>query len=208
MGDFLNSTYLYDHLPGFMREDDLSQALLLKRLLGFFGGELDRVDEAHDTFHLKIAPETAPQEFVEWWLWRLFGWGWFPTWFTLEQRREFYATVARHYARRGTKRGIEEFLAAFGITARVTNAPQYWGEFTVGEDGWLITAPLGLVVQIFPETAAVAEDQTFLGEYTVGEDHVAPALESVESVDVDELLRFQAPAGHIIVVEDKLATSA
>ena len=202
----LNADYLYRHLPAHYRRDD--EGLFLRRFLSHFGAELDAVDLAHDTFHLKITPETAPQEFIERWLWAIFGWGWFPTWFTLTQRRQFYASVARHYARRGTQRGIEEFLAAFGVTARVTSEPLYLGEFAVGEGEWMVTGPLGLVVQIFPRTAAVAEDQNFLGEFTVGEDHVAPALESIETPDVDELLRFQAPLGHIIVVEDKLARSA
>lgn len=202
---FSNLNYLWEHLPALYRLSAEGDDHFLKRFLSSIGAELDRVDEEFDGFHLKLAPETAPQEFVEYWLWSLFGWGYFPEWFNLAQRRSFYANVGRHYARRGTKRGIEEFLRDFGVTARVINQPQYWGEFTVGEDEWMITQPLGVVIQIFPGTAAAPEDQTFYGEFTVGEDHAAPPLRSLGKVDVDALLRFQQPVGQIFMIEEKVA---
>jgi phage tail-like protein len=201
---FSNLNYLWEHLPALYRLSAQDDGYFLKRLLSAFGAEMDEVDAGYDSFHLKLAPSTAPEEFVEFWLWALFGWAWFPTWFTVAQRRHFYSNVGRHYARRGTKRGIEEFLRDFGVAARVINQPQFWGEFTVGEDEWMITGPLGVVVQIFPQAAAVPEDQTFYDEFTVGEDHAATPMLSIGKVDVDGLLRFQQPVGQIFMIEEKV----
>lgn len=202
---FSNTNYLWEHLPELYRLSAGDDDYFLKRFLSSVGAELDRVDAEFDGFHLRLAPESAPQEFIEYWLWSLFGWGYFPPWFTLAQRRTFYSHVARHYARRGTKRGIEEFLRDFGVTARVINTPQYWGEFTVGEDEWMITRPLGVVIQIFPQVAAAPEGQIFYGEFTAGEDHAARPLRQIGKVDVDALLRFQQPVGQIFMVEEKVA---
>ena len=164
---------------------------------------MDRVDEAYDSFHLKIAPESAPVEFIEYWLWRLFGWGWFPEWFTLTQRREFYAQVARHYARSGMKRGIEEFLAAFGIEARVFDRPQHWGQFVWGADVWTFTGPLVIVVRIYPNAAAVPENLTFWGRFVWGRSHLATPALVPERADVRELLRSQKPVGQRLIIEEK-----
>lgn len=201
---FSNLEYLYEHLPARFRRDD--DGLFLKRFLSFFGGELDKADQTLDTFHEQLAPATATEEFIDWWLWSLFGWAWFPVWFTLAQKRAFYHDIARHYARRGTKRGIEEFLLAFGVHARVINEPLFWGEWSWGEDEWFINAPLGIVIQIFPAIGALAEDLSFWGEFAWGDGDalVTPALVP-ERVDIDGLIRFQWPLGNIIIVEEKVA---
>jgi phage tail-like protein len=202
-----NLEYLYERLPGFMRREDattptVAAPLFLKRFISFFAGEMDAFDRVVDTLHERVAPETASEEFLNWWLWAFFGWAWFPVWMTLDRKRAFYRDVAVHYARRGTARGIKEFLAAFGITARVFAAPQFHGESTTGEDDWVITGPNVIVVQIYPQTAALAEDLSFYGEWTTGEDVIANPALTVTRTDVDALLRFQQPIGqHIIVVE-------
>lgn len=201
---FNNGDYLYSHLPARYRRDDAG--LFLKRFLSPFGEELDGFDKTLDDFHLQIAPETASEEFLDWWLWSLFGWGWFPEWFTLAQKRQFYADIATHYARRGTARGIKEFLAAFGVKARVIVHPQYYGEYTTGEDDWVVTGPLVIVVQIFPQTAALLEDLSFYGEWTTGEDVIADPALTITNVDIDALLRFQQPIGHVIIIDEKLAS--
>ncbi len=196
---FSNSSYVYELLPSRFRQNDIE--LLLKRYLSWFGKEMDAADEAQDLFHLKISPETAPEEFIEFWLYALFGWSWFPTWFTVDQRREFYRNIAVHYARRGTARGIEEFLLAFGIRAKVFNRPLIWGEYVWGEDLWTIDRPLGFVVRISPSASAVAEDQTFWGEFSWGESHFASPAESLQVADVEALLRFQRPASQEIIID-------
>lgn len=158
-----------------------------------------------DSFYQKINPATAPEEFIDWWLYSLFGWGWFPEWFTLERKRHFYSNVAELYARRGTKRGIEEFLLAFGIRAHVTNEPQYWGEFAWGEEqAWTMTGPLGMVVEVSPLEAGLYQDLSFWGEFAWGgsDAFIVPA-ETLRNVDVEALLRFQQPLGQVMMIADK-----
>jgi phage tail-like protein len=196
-----NTDYLYSHLPGRMRRDD--DGLFLKRFLSFFGETLDGFDLALDTFYQKIDPATAPIEFIDWWLYALFGWAWFPTWFTVTRRRVFYAAITRHYAKRGTAIGIHDFLAAFGLRVIVENGLRFWGEEVWGESGWSITAPLGIVIRLLPEAPALAEDLTFyLDEGTWGESFGATPGEDIQRADLDALLRFVWPLGNIIMVED------
>lgn len=195
-----NLEYLYEHLPARLRRDD--DALFLKRFLSVFGEELDGFDLQLDSFFERIAPETAPQEFVDWWLYAFFGWGWFPTWFTVARRRAFYASIAQHYARRGTKLGIKEFLAAFGIRCIVEGEPRFWGEETWGENVWSVTGPLVIIVRLFPEAPAVSEDLIFYGEATWGDDFGASPAESIQRADVEALLRFQWPLAQHLIIED------
>lgn len=202
---FSNLDFLYQHLPAHMRRDDVD--LFLRRFLGVPCGELDDWELTFDTFHQMIAPETATEEFINWWLWALFGWGWFPAWATLAQKRVFYKDIAIHYARRGTARGIKEFLAAFGIRSRVIAAPQFYGEYTTDADGWVIETPLVVVIQIFPETAGLPEQLAFYGEWTTDEWAVFEPKLVPTRADVDALLRFQQPAGHIFIIEEKIATA-
>jgi hypothetical protein len=200
-----NLEYLYAHLPGFVRAADERLSFLLKRFLGFYGGELDGFDRLVDTLHERVAPETASEADLNWFVWAFFGWGWFPSWMSLEQKRAFYRDLATHYARRGTARGIKEFLAAFGITARVFVSPQFHGECTTGEDDWLVCGPGVIVVQIYPQTGAALEDLSFYGEWTTGEDVIADPRLTVTRADLDELLRFQQPLGQHIIIEEKVA---
>lgn len=198
--DVNNTDYLYSHLPARMQRDDAD--LFLKRFLSFFGLTLDGFDEQLDTFYQKIAPETASPEFIDWWLYSLFGWGWFPTWFTLTRRRAFYAAITRHYAQRGTRVGIKEFLAAFGLRVIIETGAPTWGEATWGEDIWCVTGPLGIVIRLFPEAPALLEDLEFWSEATWGEAFGASPGEDIQIGDLDELLRFVWPLGNIIMIED------
>src|SRR5262245_14656782 len=138
---FSNLDYLYEHLPSRFRRDD--DTAFLKRFISFFGATLDYWDQLIDTFYQKIRPDTAPIEFVHWWLWALFGWSWYPRWMSLGRKRHLYAWFATHLARRGTWFGIEQWLSEFSCFARVFSRPEYWGEFVWGETGWTVTAPLG-----------------------------------------------------------------
>lgn len=204
MSEVNNLEYLYSHLPARYRREDAKpeQNYILKRFLTPIAQEMDGFDEKYETFHLTIDPATAPQNYIEWWLYSLFGWGWFPTWFTIEQRRAFYSEIASHYARRGTIQGIHDFLAAFGVQTIIEAEPQFWGEGTWGEESFSITGPLGILVRLLPEADAVPEELSFYGEGTWGEDTwAAPAL-SLQHADVDELLRFCWPLAHIIFIED------
>src|SRR5215813_10770390 len=128
---FSNLDYLYQHLPARVRRDDAD--LFLKRFLQFFCETLDEWDQTYENFYQEINPQTASEPFVNWWLWALFGWSWFPKWFTLARKRQLYADFAQHLARRGTPKGIEGFLRAFSVYARHYRAPEYWGQFVWGE---------------------------------------------------------------------------
>jgi phage tail-like protein len=207
MGIRSNLQYMWELLPEFMRrlDEEVTPPFFLKRFISFFTQQMDNFDAVIDELHTKVAPETASEEFLNWWLWAFFGWAWFPVWMSLDQKRNFYANVARHYAQRGTARGIVEFLAAFGIKSRVINQPIFYDEFTTDEDEWLVETPLVMVVQIFPQTDALPEELSFYDEWTTDEDAAAdPALVPTRE-DIDALLRFEQPAGHIIIIEEKLA---
>jgi len=180
------------------REDE---GLFLKRFLSFFGMTLDGFDEQLDTFYQKIDPATARQKFNDWWLYALFGWAWFPTWFTDTQRRAFYAAITRHYAKRGTAIGIREFLSAFGLRVIVETEPLFWGEVTWEEEIWSVMGPLGIMIRLSPEAPAVDEDLEFWLEATYGEAFGASPSQSIQRADLDELLRFCWPLGNIIMIE-------
>lgn len=203
---FSNLNYLYDHLPARMRRDDVG--LFLKRFLSPLGEDLDGFDLQLDTFFEKIAPETAPIEFIDWWLFSFFGWGWFPTWFTVPQRRAFYAAIAQHYAERGTLVGIKNFLAAFGIRAIVEGAPRFYEEEFYGEGGWSVTGPLVIIVRLLPYAPAVSEDLSFYSEASFGDDFGVTPAASIQRADVDALLRFQWPLAQHLFVEDLPFASA
>lgn len=194
-----NLAYLYDNLPGYMRRDD--DGLFLKRFLSGVGIELDRVDLQLAGFYQKIDPTTAPQEFVDWWLYAFFGWSWFPEWFTLDRRRAFYSAIATHYAERGTLAGIKNFLGAFGLRCIVEGGPRFRGENALGEQLWTCPSPLVIIVRLFPQAPAVNEDLCFYGEATYGEDFPATPSKSIQLADVDRILRFVWPLSQHIFIE-------
>lgn len=194
-----NLEYQYGHLPPRYRRAD--EGLLLKRFLSFFGEQLDKFDHDFETLFERVKSETATEEFVEFWCWSFFGWSWFPSWFTLDQKRAFYGDLATHLARRGTKKGIEGFLAAFGIHARVFNRSEYWEEFFWDDSEWMISAPLSIVVQIFPVRDVAASEREFWEEYYWEEAYFASESAIIEQADVEALLRFQAPLSQDIFVE-------
>jgi phage tail-like protein len=197
-----NLDYLYNHLPARFRRADAEQ-LFLKRFLQWFGEEMDGADLKFDTFDEKINADTAPEEYLDWWLYSLFGWTFFPTWFTVGRKRDFYKSITVHYARRGTERGIRELLAAFGVTAYVQTRPLIWGDFVWGEPLVSINAPLGISVSILPRVDAVNEELSYWGEFIWGESVLASPSEQLQQVDVDALLRFEQPLATVIMVETR-----
>jgi phage tail-like protein len=200
MTPFSNLAYLYQHLPARVRRDDAD--LFLKRFCQVFGMTLDQWDEVYETFYQRINPETAPEEFIDYWLLALFGWSWFPKWFTLARKRQLYADFAQHLARRGSKRGIEGFLKAFSIYARVSNGPQYWGEFVWGESGYAITDALGVVVQVSHLADEVNKDVVATwGEFAWGEGSFRELESTLSRKEIEDLLRFEWPQGHRVMVD-------
>ncbi|MGB7923457.1 MAG: PKD domain-containing protein [Pyrinomonadaceae bacterium] len=194
-----NLDYYMEHLPWPFRRDD--QFLLLRRFMSYFCEQLDGFDEKLETFYQKIAPSTAPEQYIEWFMWSFFGWGWFPEWFMPEQKREFYRTIAFHYARRGTALGIKGFLAAFGIQSIVTARPTFWGQFAWGEPAWMINGPLGIVIQILPIQSAAPSDLSFYGDFAYGEGHYAVTPQTLPQADIEELVRFVWPLSQTIILD-------
>jgi phage tail-like protein len=197
-----NLDYFYSHLPARFRLAD--ETLFLKRFMSPFCNELDNYDTIFEEFHANINPNTATEEFLNYFLWAFFGWGWFPAWFTLERKRSFYRNIATHYARRGTARGIVEFLAEFGVTARVTTQPQFYDEMTLDADNWTMDA-LYLIVQIYPMVEGVPENLNYYETFTLDQDIAIDPQLQITNVDIDALLRFQQPLAQIIIIEEKIA---
>jgi phage tail-like protein len=198
---FSNLEYLYQHLPGRMRRDDAD--LFLKRLLQFFGTTLDAWDQQYDHFYQEINPQTASEEFIDFWLWALFGWSWYPKWFTLARKRQLFADFAQDIARRGTPKGIEGFLRAFSIYARHYRKPQYWGEFVWGEPEWTITDALGNVVQISHLADEVNNDVQGMafGEFVWGEGYTRDVEPTLTNKEIEDLIRYEWPNGQQMMIE-------
>jgi len=191
-----NTDYLYNHLPARFRREDKSG--LLKRYLQVFGDTLDAWDGQFDAFWNSIGPATATAEWITFWLNALFGWSWFPRWFTLTDKRRVYGNFARHLARRGTGRGIEKFLLDFGIVARVHKRPVTWSEFVWGEMAFSITQPLNLVVEIL-HVRTPPSDMTHWGESMVwGEGLYTQPTRPFTDNEIIALVRYQQPHAQTI----------
>ena len=197
---FRNLDYLYAHLPARYRGTDVD--LFLKRMLTWSGEQLDGWDADLDTFYQKIAPSTAPAEFVEFWLWALFGWSWYPAWFSLERKRRLYASFATHLGRRGTATGIEEFLRDFSVHARVFNRPLTWEEIPLDEAAWSIDDALGICVQVSHLTDEVNFDLPGQGleEMALDEGLVLETQETLTKAEIEDLLRFQWPNANLLMI--------
>lgn len=194
---FSNTEYLYQHLPSRFRRED--KDLFLKRFLQFFGETLDDYDDTYDTFFENISPETADETWIDFWLENLFGWSWFPAWFTAAEKRNLYANFARHLARRGTRRGIELWLLDFGIVARVHTRPLAWGEFVWNETHFAISEPLNLIVEILFIKSPQADLHVW-GEGAFGEFFYTDATPLFTDKEILDLLRFVQPHAQEIIV--------
>lgn len=194
---FSNLEYLYENLPARYRREDIE--LFLKRYLTFFGETLDEYDEKFDEFFESIKPATATDEWIKFWLHNLFGWSWFPHWFNLNNKRNLYANFARHLARRGTRRGIELWLADFGIIARVHTRTAPWGEFVWGESSFAIAEPLHIVIEILHLQAAQT-DLHLWGEGAYGEFYYSNPKPLFTNKELFDLIRYVQPHAQEITV--------
>ncbi len=192
-----NQQYFYDHLPSRFRRED--KDLFLKRFLTFAGDTIDEWDAKFDTFFENINPETAPVNWIVFWLQNLFGWSWFPFWFTTANKRALYGNFARHLARRGTRRGIELWLKDFGIIARVHTRALPYGEFVYGESHFAITEPLRLIVEIlFVQSAQ--QDLHVWGEGAYGEFYYTEPKPLFSEKEILDLIRYVQPHAQEITV--------
>lgn len=186
-----NLEYLYEHLPARFRRED--KELFLKRFLQFFGETLNDWDEIFDNFADNINPSTAAENWVKFWLENLFGWSWFPEWFTLADKRNLYANFARHLARRGTAEGIELFLADFRLTVKVHNQPAFYGELVWGEQIVAVAEPLLIAIEIVKGNPVNSPEMTTLGEAVWGESPYTTFDPMFTPQEINALLAFQQP---------------
>jgi phage tail-like protein len=194
---FSNQNYIYDHLPSRFRRED--RDLFLKRYLQFAGETLDGWDTGFDTFWGSIDPDTASETWIDFWLLQMFGWSWFPWWFTTQEKRTLYANFGRHLGRRGTRRGIELWLLDFGIAARVHTRAIPWGELVWGEPHFAITEPLHLIVEILFLKAAEADVHAW-AEGPWGEGYYTEPRPLFEDADIRRLIRYVQPHAQEIVI--------
>lgn len=194
---FSNRDYLYSHLPARYRRED--KDLFLKRYLQFFGDTLDEWDGKFEAFFENINPETASTEWIVFWLEVLFGWSWFPWWFTITEKRRLYGNFAQHLARRGTRRGIELWLLDFGIIAKVHTRTAPYGEFVWGESSFAITSPLRLIVEIL-FLQSNTQDVHAIGEGAWGEAYYAEPRAILTEREIIDLIRYVQPQAQEIIV--------
>jgi phage tail-like protein len=187
----LNQDRIYAHLPARYRREDAD--LFLKRFLTFAGETMDGWDDLYDGFAGRIDPATAPVEWIEFWLAALFNWAWFPSWFTVDDKRTLYAHFARHLARRGTAEGIRLWLADFGLAARVWTRPAAWCETPWGEPAWSVEHPLGLVIEILHLKDKLNFDASFYGDAAWGECLWTEPKPTLTPAEIQYLLRFEWP---------------
>ena len=192
---FSNTDYLYQNLPARFRRED--KDLFLKRYLQFFGKTLDDYDAAFDSFFNSI-DAAADVKWIEFWLENLFGWSWFPAWFTVAETRRLYANFGRHLARRGTRRGIELWLLDFGIVARVHTRTLTYGEFVYGESHFAINEQLHIIVEILFINSAQT-DLSICGEGAFGEFYYNNPPLYTEN-EILNLLRFVQPQAQELIV--------
>jgi phage tail-like protein len=194
---FSNQQYVYDHLPARYRQAD--KDLFLKRFLQMFGETLDEWDGKFDAFFENIDSDTADGEWISFWLEALFGWSWFPGWFTLANKRTLYSHFAQHLARRGTRRGIELWLLDFGIVARVHTRTPPWGEFVWGETAFAIAEPLHLIIEIL-FLQSPAADMCFFGEGAWGESYYVEPAAMFTDKEILDLVRYVQPHAQEITI--------
>lgn len=194
---FSNLDNVYDHLPARYRRGD--EDGLLKRFLTPAGDVMDGWDETFDSFHESIGSTTASSVWVKFWLLVLFGWAWFPWWFTLVDLRRLYGHFGRHLGRRGTRLGIEAWLLDFGIVARVHTRTPPWSEFVWGETVFAIEQPLHLIVEIL-FVKSPAFDQCYIGQEPWGENYYVEPRPLLTEREVIDLIRFVQPHSQRITI--------
>lgn len=198
-----NRDFLYNNLPTrFQRNDN---DLFLKRFLQFFGETLDGFDLDFEEFFEQIDPATARIDFVIFWLREAFDWGWFPKWFVDSDKRNLYHNMARHLARRGTVKGIKEWLADFYISVVIHTSACYYGETCYGEQLIYVNQPLVLIVEIgkiAPPTYKA--DIVVYGESFWGESSFCADFEPLyQRNEIENLLRFVQPVAQDIVIYNR-----
>lgn len=202
-----NLEYLYEHLPSRFRRED--KDLFLKRYLQWFGETLDGYDDVFDSFFENINPGEASETWVEFWLENLFGWSWFPAWFTLADKRRLYGNFAGHLARRGTARGIELWLADFRISTRVNARPAFVGDWIYGEPIIVVGEPLVIIVAVESAVIEASTEMQTTGEAAWGEGFYIDNAPLFTSSEFNALLRYVQPqAQEIIIIERSRAAGA
>lgn len=124
----LRESWLLEMLPAVFANDDF-----LKRFLFIFEDTLKPLMGMVDNFHYYFHPLTAPPEMLAWlssWVNLVLDDNW-----PLEQRRQLIHSAADLYSRRGTRRGLAEYLQLYiGVEPEVS---EYVDGMTLGAETFL-----------------------------------------------------------------------
>jgi phage tail-like protein len=118
-------SFLLDYLPAFYAGDEF-----LNRFLLIFEDTLRPIQMMADNLHYYFHPLTTPTELVPWlatWVNLVLDDNW-----TLEQRRNLIYTAPELYSRRGTRRGLAEYLTLY--TGVVPDISEYVDGMKLGPD--------------------------------------------------------------------------
>ena len=199
--DFSNAAYLWKHLPAHIRRGDVEQAGILERFLTPFGGKLDEYDDLYDGLSGEVNPASASPAFLDYWPLAFFGWAYWPWWFTDGDKARVYENFGGHLAWRGTARGIERFLADFGITAVVTNQEAYVDDvFLDVPTSWGVDGPLIFVIEILRIESHIENPQAFLDDAAADIDFASEGRGSFTPEELDVLINYQLPVGQQALV--------
>ncbi len=118
-------SWLLNYLPGFYAGDEF-----LNRFLFIFEDTLRPLQLMAENLHYYFHPLTTPTELVPWlatWVNLVLDDNW-----SLEQRRNLIYTAPELYSRRGTRRGLTEYLTLY--TGVVPNISEYVDGMVLGPD--------------------------------------------------------------------------
>ncbi len=118
-------SWLLNYLPGVYAGDDF-----LNRFLLIFEDTLRPLQLMTDNLHYYFHPLTAPSDLIPWlatWVNLVLDDNW-----TMEQRRHLIYTAPELYSRRGTRRGLIEYLTLY--TGVVPNISEYVDGMVLGPD--------------------------------------------------------------------------
>ncbi|MDB5080938.1 MAG: hypothetical protein JWP00_2862 [Chloroflexi bacterium] len=118
-------SWLLNYLPGFYAGDDF-----LNRFLLIFEDTLRPLQLMSDNLHYYFHPLVAPSDLIPWlstWVNLVLDDNW-----TLEQRRNLIYTAPDLYSRRGTRRGLTEYLTLY--TGVVPDISEYVDGMVLGPE--------------------------------------------------------------------------
>jgi hypothetical protein len=164
--DFFLST-LVESLPPNYRPEEYRD--FLERFLLPSAEDLSRVNETFDRLDTFVYPESAPEDWIDWWLTEVMGWSLIPDGYPLARKRRLLADLLgvpgfpyKHYKKRYTTVGIKELLREFGVVANVYDRPIYAGGYL---SDYGVTSPLNVWVRVLYYEPWESPQNNYVGSY-------------------------------------------